>query len=324
MWKESVKKRLHNLAQGKAVTALACALMLASAPFPVFAAAGAKPTVVVSILPQQEFVRRVSGDTVNVVVLVGPGASPHSYEPTPRQIASVSGAAIWFTIGVDFEKALRPKIASLYPTLRIVDTTKNVKFRTLESHEHEGEGVVATQGVAVAQGVAATGTGGLDPHTWLGREPAKAQARAIADALAILMPANAAAIAARTQGFLAEIDAVFADLSRRLAPLKGAKAFVYHPSFGYFLDEFGIAQEAVEVGGKEPTQKTLASLIALAKKEGAKIIFVQKQFPSQAATTVAKAIGGSVIEMDPLAGDWLVNLKRMGAELERTIGGAAQ
>lgn len=295
--------------------AFASVLLFSLAPFSVFAAAGAKPTVVVSILPQKEFVQRVAGDAVDVVVLVGPGASPHSYEPTPRQIASVSSAAVWFTIGVDFEKVLRPRIASLYPSLRIVDTTKNVKFRTLESHDHEDEG---------GAGVATAETGGLDPHTWLGREPAKAQARAIADALAAFLPASAATIAARTQSFLAEIDAVFADLSRRLAPLEGTKAFVYHPSFGYFLDEFGIAQEAVEVGGKEPTQKTLASLIALAKKEGAKIIFVQKQFPSQAAATVAKAIGGSVIEMDPLAGDWLANLKRMGAELERSAKGAAR
>lgn len=112
--------------------------------------------------------------------------------------------------------------------------------------------------------------------------------------------------------YIAEIDSVFARLAKELAPYRGTTVYVYHPSFGYFLDNFGIIQESVEMGGKEPTQKNLAALIKKAQKEKVKVIFVQKQFSKTAAQTVAGAIGGIVIEIDPLAQDWLQNISAMG------------
>ena len=270
------------------------ALYIASAS----AAGQAVPTIAVSILPQSEFVARIGGDRVRVLTLVGPGASPHSYEPTPRQMAELSGAAIWFSIGVEFENALLPKVKSLYPKLRIVNSAKGVVYRTLETHSDAAEG-------------------GIDPHVWLGLDAVRFQLAAIRDALIAFKPDDAAYFRANHDAYRGEIDALFADLSKQLAPLRGAIAYVYHPSFGYFLDNFGIRQEAVEVGGKEPTQKTLALLIKNAKADGAKVIFVQKQFSSTAARTVAAAIGGVVVQIDPLAGNWLENIGIMGEALKR-------
>ena len=270
------------------------------------ASAPVVPVIAVSILPQSEFVARIAGDKVKVLTLVGPGASPHNYEPTPRQMAELSGASVWLSIGVEFEKALLPKIKSLYPKLRIVDTVKDVVYRKLESHDH-GEGGAVDE------------AGGLDPHVWLGRDAVKAQLAATRDALIALKPSEAVIFSANHDAYLREIDSVFSLLAKELAPLRGGTAFVYHPSFGYFLDNFGIRQEAVEVGGKEPTQKTLALLIARAREDGAKIIFVQKQFSPAAARTVAKAIDGIVVEIDPLAPNWIENIGTMGEALRKTV-----
>lgn len=98
------------------------------------AAAAQVPRVAVSILPQKYFVDRISGGTSQVLVLVGPGQNPHSYEPTPRQMADLGSAAAWLTIGVDFENGLAPKVRNLYPRLRLIDTTEGVSFRSLEAH----------------------------------------------------------------------------------------------------------------------------------------------------------------------------------------------
>jgi len=270
------------------------------------ASVSAVPVVAVSILPQSEFVSRIAGGKVKVLTLVGPGASPHSYEPTPRQMAELSGASVWLSIDVEFEKALLPKVKSLYPRLKVVNTVKNVVYRKLESHAHEG-------------GAAGDEAGGLDPHVWLGRDAVITQLAATRDALIALKPSEAAIFNANHDAYLREIDSVFSLLSKELAPLRGGTAFVYHPSFGYFLDNFGIKQEAVEVGGKEPTQKTLSLLIKSARDDGARIIFVQKQFSPTAAKTVAKAIGGIVVEIDPLAPNWLENIRTMGEALKKTI-----
>jgi len=269
--------------------------------------AGTVPIVTVSILPQAYLVERIAGQRVKPMVLVGPGQSPHAYEPTPRQMADLASSPLWLTIGVDFEKSLKPKVASLYPKLAIVDTTTSIQYRQLEGHNHEGEALEATH----------ADESGLDQHVWLGRQAAIAMAGSIRDALVAYDPSGASMYKSRHDTLVTEIEAVWKALERELAPLKGKTVFVYHPSFGYLLDDFGIEQEAVETGGKEPTQKNLAGLIAEARADGANIIFVQPQFPASAAKTVAQAIGGVVVEIDALAPDWLDNIKRIGAALAR-------
>jgi len=297
----------------KALRALAMLTLGIAATLPTFAT-GTKeqtsgvPVIVVSILPQAYFVERIAGPRARTMVLVGPGQSPHSYEPTPRQMAELSSATMWLTIGVEFETALKPKVATLNPGLAIIDTTVGVTYRTLEAHHHDGEAPAA-----------ADDESGIDPHIWLGRQAVKAMAASIRDALAAHDPAGASTYRANHDAFVRDIDAAYARIASEVAPLAGKTVFVYHPSFGYFLDEFGITQEAVETGGKEPTQKELTALIRNARADGARVIFVQPQFPASAARTVASAIGGVVVEIDALAPDWLDNIGRIGAALSRAV-----
>ncbi len=262
-----------------------------------------KLVIAVSILPMQYFAQRVGGNRVQVLVLVGPGQSPHSYEPTPRQMAALGQALAWFTTEIEFEKSLVPKIHALFPAMRIVDTADGVPVRSLEAHDEAEEDGHEDEI-------------GRDPHIWLGKTGALRQAELIRDTLAKADPEGAAVYGKNFEAFARDVESTFASLAKELAPLRGTPAFVYHPAFGYFLDEFGIIQVAVETGGKEPTQKTLAALIANARAEHAKVIFVQPQFSKTAAASIAKSIGGTVAEFDDLAADWLDNLKRMGAALK--------
>ncbi|MGB4408335.1 MAG: zinc ABC transporter substrate-binding protein [Sphaerochaeta sp.] len=266
-----------------------------------------KPTLALSILPQEYFVQRIAGDLLDTVVLVGEGQSPHSYEPTPSQMASLANAKAWILSGTDFEQVLEGKISSLYPNLLVVDGTDGVTFRPLEAHDHEEQAI---------------GKDSLerDRHTWLGWESAKILASHVLETSITLLPEQKALLEANYQLLIGDIDATFLELKEKLAPLAGRKVFVYHPSFGYFFDEFGLIQEAVEIGGKEPTAKDLALLIQEAKKDKAVALFVQKQFPLTSAQTVAKAAGASVLALDPLARDWMENIRSMGDALLSTIG----
>jgi zinc transport system substrate-binding protein len=114
-----------------------------------------------------------------------------------------------------------------------------------------------------------------------------------------------------------DIDGEFDRLKGELAPLRGTAVFVYHPAFGYFLDEFGITQKAVETGGKEPTPRLLARLITEARDKRPQAVFVQAQFPVEAAKAVAKAAGAELAALDPLAPDWLENIQLMGRILRQ-------
>ncbi|GAB1432876.1 zinc ABC transporter substrate-binding protein [Spirochaetota bacterium] len=263
-----------------------------------------KPGVIVSILPQAYFAERLAGERLNVSVLVGPGQSPHSWEPSPRQMAELAGASIWFTIGVEFEKALKPKAASLYKNLKISDTTAGINYRMLEAHAHEdGEEEES----------------GPDQHIWLGREQVKTVTNNMYKAIVAMDPSGEAVYRSNKEQFIKDIDNIFDKMSQQLEPLRGSSAFVFHPAFGYLLDDLGLKQQAVEIGGKEPTQKTLATLIEKARAEKARVIFVQAQFPAGAAKAVANAIDGTVVSIDPLARDWLHNLEHIALELDKGL-----
>ena len=302
-------KRIYSIA---IILAIAGALLFAQGK-PEKQNTDTKPTIALSILPQQYFVQRIAGDLVSSVVLVGEGQSPHSYEPTPSQMAALAKAKAWILSGTDFEEVLVDKVSSLYPNLLVIDGTKGVTFRSLEEHDHEeGEDPDhAVDGDSLER----------DRHTWLGWSSAKILAGHVLETAITLLPEQKVLLEANHQQLIEEIDATFLSLKERLAPLAGRKVFVYHPSFGYFFDEFDLIQEAVEIGGKEPTARDLSLLIQKAKSENAVALFVQKQFPLASAQTVAKAAGAKVLALDPLASDWMGNIKEMGETLLSTIGG---
>ena len=114
------------------------------------------------------------------------------------------------------------------------------------------------------------------------------------------------------------------DLSTELAPFKGASFYVFHPSFGYFAREYGLRQQAVEISGKSPTPKQLSALIARARQDRVRIIFVQPQFDSRSAIAVARAIDGVVEPLDALAEDVAANLRTMAARITRALSHEGQ
>jgi len=261
--------------------------------------------IAVSIPPQAWFVRQIALNKAKAHILVPPGQNPHNYEPTPRQIQSLSSVDAWILSGSEFEIALRPKIESLFPDLLIIDGTHGVNFRLLEDHDHDTEFHYNE-----------TFPHSLDKHTWLGYEGAVILASHIKDTLCILDNENTVFYNQQYEILYTLINEEFNGLKTDLAPVYGKSVFVYHPSFGYFLDEFGIHQEAVETGGKEPTPRQLNNLIEKMKAEKPAAIFVQVQFPVNAARTIANSVGAQVIELDPLAENWLENIRFIGQVLK--------
>jgi len=110
------------------------------------------------------------------------------------------------------------------------------------------------------------------------------------------------------------------DIRAMLAPYAGSRFYVFHPSFGYFADAYGLEQIPVELDGKAPSPRQLVALVEQAKADGVKVVFVQKQFPSGSAKAIADAIGGTVVQLDPLAEDVVANLRLIAESLEKALG----
>ena len=271
-----------------------------------------KIPVFASILPQAYFLERIGGSHVDVEVLIGAGQSPHSYEPTPKQMAKLATAKAFFSIGVPVEKGVLRKIRQSHKQLIIVETQQGITYRYLAGHDYE-------HGEAHGKDRKPEGKKEPDPHIWMAPKLVKIQARNICDALNRLDPAHKKEYAANMRAFDADLDRVDARISRSLAPFKGRKMYVFHPSFGYFADAYGLIQVPIEIEGKEPGARQLTKFIDRAKKDGVKVMFVQPQFSARSAEAVAKAIGGVVVPIDPLARDYLANLDRIAAAVEQGL-----
>ncbi len=260
--------------------------------------------VFVSIGPQAYFVQRIGGEHVRVEVLLSPGMGPDSYDPSAKQLARLSRSDAFFRIGVPFENKLMPKITSIMPQLKIVDTRQGITLRKMQStHDCAGDH---------------DDHAGRDPHIWLSPQLVKQQARTICKALQKLDPEHAAYYDSNLREFLTDLDKLDAKIAKTLAPMKGQTFFVFHPAFGYFADAYGLTQQAVEIEGKKPSAKQLGKLIGQARAKGARIIFVEPQFPSQSAQRIAQAIGGTVVPIDPLAEDYMKNLANIAEKIGKT------
>jgi len=100
---------------------------------------------------------------------------------------------------------------------------------------------------------------------------------------------------------------------------KRRRFMVFHPAWGYFACDYGLEQIPVEVEGKEPSAKALADLIKRAKQDGIKVIFVQAQFSTKNAETVARAIGGRIVQIDPLTKDYLKNMRQIAQTFRQVM-----
>ncbi|WP_300459178.1 zinc ABC transporter substrate-binding protein [Desulfobacula sp.] len=279
---------------------------------PLNSSAMAPVKVQVSILPQKYFVDRIGRDHVKVDVLVKPGKNPATYAPSPDQIKTLAASDVYFRIGVPFENGMLHKIASI-AGITVVDTRKGIVLRTMAPHGHGKEDHGQGTGLHEDRDLM-----GKDPHIWMNPLMVKQQAHTIFLTLSTLDPDHQDTYQTNYDGFIQDLDTLDSRLKKTLSRLKGKNLFVFHPTFGYFTEAYGLKQVAIETMGKTPKGKTLSNIIKLAKQQNARVIFAQPQFDRNAAQKIASAINGRVVTIDPLAYDYLVNMDKMA----QTIIGA--
>ncbi len=257
------------------------------------------PTVAVSILPQAWLVGEIGGEHVRTLTLVGPGESPHSYQPSDRQVSEVMRADIFFQIGIPLESGRWFQAIAGSNRVSIVDLRQGIELRDMNAHSHHDHEQHEPDPF------------GKDPHIWLSPKLLKQQARTVAKALTDTRPARAKTYETRLHAVLEKLDKLDEAIRTLLKPHRGKAVFVFHPAWGYFCDEYGLRQIAVEIEGKAPTDHELTELHRLARKERARVVFVQPQITGRAAQAIADTIDGRVEVADPLAEDVAENLMRL-------------
>ena len=269
-------------------------LLVGSFHQPLFSQEGrGKLKVVVTILPQAEFVEKVGGNMVEVIVMVPPGASPHTYEPTPRQLIEVSEADIYFQVGsgIDFERSFMRKIIEVNRRMLVVN---------------------CSEGIKIVDG---------DPHVWLSPRNAEVMVRNIYKGFAALDPENEEYYRRNMEVYVEELRKLDEEIRNILRNLSVRCFMVYHPAWRYFAREYNLTQIPVEKEGKEPTVQGMIALVNQARRLGVKAIFASPEFDKKKAEAIAESFGGRIIFVDPLAKDYVENLREVAFKIAWSLSG---
>ncbi len=267
------------------------------------ARAGERPVVFVSVPPQAWLVKRLAGEAVEVQTLLTAGANPHTFEPSGRQVKKLSGAALYLTLGMPFEMALAGRAGSLSPSLKVVGMDAGIAKIAASAHDHGHEDAGHVCGV------------GGDPHIWLSPRLMCAMASNTVAALAQALPQQRAALAEKLQAAVSEIAAVDAEVRGKLGSLRMRTWVVYHPSWNYFAEDYGLTLLVIEQDGKAPSAKHLVGVIGQARAAGAQVVCAEPQYDKRPAQTLAEQLGARLVTLDPLQEDWPALMRDVAEKL---------
>lgn len=263
-----------------------------------------KPIFVASGHPVYAILKEIVGAKAEVIRLVPPGASPHTFQPKPSDMFKVEAATAVFYMDKNADgwavKLPGKKIISLFdmltmdmkysfdgdPAIHDTAKTKNIKSNVVshDGHNHSSED--------------------LDPHFWTDPIAVKAILKTLADTLSALDPENAQTYRNNAELFSKRLDMLNRQVDDILQSVKGKAVFTYHPSFCYLFRRYSLkyAGAIEESPGKEPTAAYLLKLQTKVKESGANVIFSEPQLPDRSAKSLAESIGLQLMMLDPIGG----------------------
>lgn len=254
-----------------------------------------------AIAPLAYCIEQIGGTLVTVDTLLPEGQDPHMFEPGPRLLRRLSQAQVYLMAGLPFERILVDKIRAQHTKIRIIDPGTHIDFLETGHAHHDCTGEHGPEHEHA----------GRDPHFWLGTRQLRQFIELALRVITEADPVNAAAYTQNTARLLAGLESAHTENLRLMQPHRNRTFFVYHPAFAYFANTYTLNQQAVEISGRQPTTRHIGALIKQARASGVRTIFVQPQFDTKTAQTIAAQINGAVVPLDPLAKDVIRNLQTM-------------
>lgn len=264
--------------------------------------------ILVTILPQKEMLEAIGGSYITVTLMVPPGQSPHSFEPTPEQMTKVAKAKAYFIVGsgVEFEITHLDTILTQNPDLQIYDCSTYAEVVSFD--EHYGQQYYHNGSIQDHEA-------GTDPHIWTSPLNFKKMADIVFEGLIDIDPDHQEYYYGNYQEYISQLDDLHVNIGLILSEFTGRSFMVYHPAWGYFGDTYSLEQIAIEEEGKQPGPAGVAALIQQAKDLEISVIFVSPQFDMSNAETIASEIDGTVIPIDPLMGDYEETLLKLATDM---------
>ena len=256
-----------------------------------------KLIVAVGIVPEAAFVEQVAGDLVEVITLIPPGNSPANYEPTAAEMQALSNAKIYFTLQMPTEQAnILPQVKDYNEDLIIVDLRASVN-------------------TVYEPRIIDEASGAIDPHLWLSPKRAIVMVQTIADELSLIDEANRETYQQNANDYIAQLEALDADIKDSLSGLNNRSFIMYHAAYGYFALDYDLVMVSIETENKQASATDMQYVVDYALGHDIHTVFYQEEFDDTQAQTIAEEIGGKAEQTAPLSYEYIANLEAFTAVL---------
>ncbi len=252
-----------------------------------------KINVATTIAPLAEFVRAVGADRVAVTVVVPPGAEPHTFEPTPSLMVDMSKADLYVMNGAGLEFWI-DRLLQANKDMTVIDSSKGIDLIS----ESEDE---------------------MDPHIWISLKNAAVQVQNICSGLIQVDPANKDYYSQNRDSYLEQLKALDEELNSSFTAPKKKIFVVHHPAWTYFARDYALEQVPLMENEKEPGPKYLSQVIDLARQNNITTVFIEPEFNPKSAEVIAKEMNASIKTLDPLAADYLNNMRYAGRAIASSL-----
>lgn len=238
---------------------------------------GKVPKYAVTCLPLKFILMEIIGSEEEITLLVDAGYSPHTYSPQPSVLKKMEKAELIFFVEKDFDKwFIRQPFNNLKEVFKLLPESFILRFD--ENH--------------------------VDPHFWTDPLAVKTIIPDLTQILIEKEPEKAEIYKENANKFMDKLSQLDQKISEILEPVKGSEVFLFHPSFKYMLQRYGLiyAGSIEEFPGKEPSPKYIADFMSKVKISQTKAIFSEPQLSDKSAESIAESAGLNIYLLDPLGG----------------------
>jgi len=280
--------------------------------------------VVTTFLPITQFTTAVAGDRAEVVQLLPTNVGPHEYQSTPGDAQAIANADVLVKNGLEMEFFLDDMIDNAANAeLAIIDSSAGIAtLASTDDHGHDhgahdhdhgdhdhGEGEAHdhgdhdhAEGEAHDHGDHGHVHGEFDPHIWLDPKRAVEQVENIRDGLIAADPEGEAEYTANAEAFIAELQALDAEITEKLAPFAGGTFVVFHDFAAYFAESYGLQSEfLVGIPEQNPSPEDVRRVMETVQAQGLKTIMTEPQASQASFEAIAGDLGINVSVFDPVA-----------------------
>lgn len=248
--------------------------------------------ITVTIEPLRYFAERIAGDKFDIRTMVPSGANPETYEPTAQQMVELAESDLYVKVGsIGFERTWMKRLETNAPHAIVIDSST---------------------GITLAQ----SADGIVDPHTWMSAANAAIISTNICKALTNIDHRDSLYFKQNLARLLSDIAHVDEEVKLTLEHAKSRTFLIYHPILTYFARDYGLTQIPMEQEGREPSAAQLQEVITQARRQGAQVFFVQKEFGEHNVEIVAKSSGTKKQTINPLGYDWAKEMKNIATSLK--------